>query len=191
MANKVKYGIKNVYFALETPAATEGGKPTYATPVHWVGARSISLDAEGEETNFAADNNTNYWQGSSNNGYSGSLTMANINTDFLKDILKETVDDKNVYTEYADKMAAKFALLFQFEGDESATRYVLYHCSATRPSIAGNTVDGSVEPEEVEINITAMAREFDNKVKAFIVKPAAGTEDTVYDGWFGTVYDPE
>ena len=186
--NKVKYGIKNVYFALETPAATAGGQPTYATPVHWVGARSISLDAEGDESNFAADNNTNYWQATSNNGYSGSLTMANVNLDFLQTILKEETDTNNVYTEYADKMTANFALLFQFEGDESATRYVFYHCSASRPSVAGNTVDGSIEPEEVEINITAMPREHDNKVKSFVIKPTTGT-DTTYDNWFSAVYD--
>lgn len=186
--NRIKYGIKNVHYALEIPSETIGGKPTYSAPVAWVGARSISLDAEGDESNFAADNNTNYWKGTSNNGYSGSLTMANISLDFLADILKEEKDTKNVYTEYADKNTAHFALLFQFEGDESATRYVFYHCSATRPSVAGSTVDGSIEPEEIEVNITAVAREYDNKVKSFVLKPTTGTDDT-YDKWFESVYD--
>ncbi len=44
MANKIKYGLKNVHAALQTQG--EGGAYTYGTPQAIPGAVSMSLDAE-------------------------------------------------------------------------------------------------------------------------------------------------
>ena len=89
MANKVKYGLKNVYFAVATinPATNEA---TYATPVRWPGAVSLELDPEGSATTFRADN-VDYWVGQSNNGYSGDFESALIPDAFRTAVLV-TVD---------------------------------------------------------------------------------------------------
>ena len=55
MANKVKYGLKNVHvFPISSYAAD--GTPTYGTAIKWPGAVSITMDAVGEPENFHADN---------------------------------------------------------------------------------------------------------------------------------------
>ena len=70
MANKIRYGLSNVYYAVATLGTNNSA--TYATPVALPGAVSLSLDAEGETSNFYADNIA-YYVTNSNNGYSGSL----------------------------------------------------------------------------------------------------------------------
>lgn len=179
--NKVKYGIKNVYYALLTETA---GAITYGTPVRWPGARSISLQAQGDEVKWPADDVT-YFQTSVNNGYQGTLAMARVIDAFRKDILNETEDTNGVLNEYADRLVKPFALLFEFEGDQNHTRHVLYNCTCTRPDVSGNTIGGDnpIEPEEETVNITASPR-IDNA----IVKADCSEGSAAYNGWFTAVY---
>ena len=73
MANKVKYGIQDLYYAKATDDGN--GVLTYATPVALKGAVSISLDASGDTNTFYADNIA-YFTTSANNGYEGDLEVA-------------------------------------------------------------------------------------------------------------------
>lgn len=52
-ANKVKYGIKNVYVV--PIEHEEGGDITYGTPVAWKGFKSVTLDSEGDTNTCYAD----------------------------------------------------------------------------------------------------------------------------------------
>ena len=93
MANKIKYGIKNVYYAVATLAANNSA--TYDTPVALPGAVSLTLDPEGDNSVFYADNIA-YYATYANNGYSGSLELALIPDAFRKDVLGEIEDSKDV-----------------------------------------------------------------------------------------------
>ena len=75
MKNKVKYGLSNVHVA--KMIFGEDGTITYDTPFAIPGAVNLSLDAEGEETAFYADNKK-YHNSYANNGYSGDLEIADI-----------------------------------------------------------------------------------------------------------------
>lgn len=190
MSNKIKYGLKNVHYAVATIAAD--GSATYGTPAPFPGAVSLSMEPQGETTPFYADNVV-YWTGVSNNGYQGDLEMARVIDDFKKDILGYVTDAKGVLLEDANAQAVHFALLFQFEGDVKATRHVLYNCTATRPGASGNTKAENADPQTESVSITATSVYFatinggTDLVKAETVE---GSDATTYNGWFESVYTP-
>lgn len=187
MANKVKYGLKNVYYAVATiDAATNTA--TYGTPVAWPGAVNLSLDAEGETTKFRADN-VDYWVGQSNNGYSGDFESALIPDSFRTDVLGDIEDDNDVIIENAGAPTKAFALMFQFEGDANATRHVLYNCTATRPSVSGATTDEEIEPQTETLELTAVAIH-NASLDKDIVKARCNEGDAPYATWFSAVYTP-
>lgn len=188
MANKIKYGIKNVYYAVATLAANNSA--TYGKPVALPGAVSLTLDPEGENNIFYADNIA-YYTTYANNGYSGSLELALIPDAFRKDILGETEDTKNVLVEEQGAPSVHFALMFQFEGDEKATRHVMYNCVASRPTTNGSTKEASIEPQTETVDITATSV-YNATLDKDIVKARTGdtTDETTYTGWFTEVYIP-
>ncbi len=188
MANKIKYGIKNVYYAVATLAADNSA--TFGTPVALLGAVSLTLDPEGDSNIFYADNAA-YYTSYANNGYSGSLELALIPDAFRKDVLGEIEDSKDVLVEEQGAPSIHFALMFQFEGDEKATRHVVYNCVASRPSTNGNTKEASIEPQTETINLTATSV-YNPSLDKDIVKArtSGSTDTTTYTGWFTQVYTP-
>lgn len=186
MANKVKYGLKNVYYAVATVAADNSA--TYGTPVAWKGAVNLSLDAQGDTTKFRADN-IDYWIGQSNNGYEGDFESALIPDSFKKDVLGYIEDTNGVLVENAEAPTVYFALMFQFEGDANATRHVMYKCSATRPSVSGATTEETIEPQTETLTLTA-GSVYNSTLGKEIVKSSAKEADTPYATWFDAVYIP-
>lgn len=188
MSNKIKYGLKNVYYAVATIAAD--GSATYATPVALPGAVSLSMDPQGELTPFYADNIV-FYMSSANNGYEGDLTLAMVPDSFKKDVLGYVEDTKKVLVEDADAEPAHFALLFQFEGDSKAIRRVLYNCVAGRPTDNGNTKEENVSPETDQLSLTATTI-YNASLDRNVVKAECNdtTDADVYAGWFTNVYIP-
>lgn len=186
MANKIKYGLKNVYYAIATPASN--GSLTYATPVAFPGAVSISLDPQGDNVTFYADNIA-YWVGNGNNGYSGSLEVARVIDSFKEDVLGDIKDSKNVLVENLNAAIVHFALLFQFEGDENATRHIFYNCTCARPTAAGQTKGESVEPQTETLNIEAKSI-YNASLDADIVKAECPYSSDAYANWNSAVYSP-
>ena len=189
MPNKVKYGLSNCYFAVQTEGA--GGAITFGTPVALPGAVNLSLEQDGETNKFRADN-IDYYTSISNNGYSGDLELALIPDAFLTTVMGEVKDATNgLQYEAADVKPKAFALLFQFEGDANATRHVLYNCKATRPTLASQTTDTTIEPVTETINITATAMNMTVGGNTTpIVKAKCGPEDSAYSTFFTAVQVP-
>lgn len=187
MSNKVKYNLKNVHAAKLTETVTEGVTSySYATPQAIPGAVSITLDAEGDSSPFYADGIV-YFRSYANNGYSGDLEIALIPEWFRTEILKEVLDTNGILVEKADNAeSVKFALLFEFDGDERAIRHVMYNCSASRPGIESSTKEETIEPGTETLSLTADPRE-DGLVKSRI---GDTTAKAAYDGWYQSVYVP-
>ena len=183
-SNKVKFGLKNVHYAVKT--TSEDGTVSFATPVAIPGAVNLSLSAEGDTTKFYADN-TAYYVAVANDGYQGDLEVARLPESFAKDVLMESLDSTDkVLVERADVEPAEFALLFEFAGDQHATKHVLYNCTATRPSVAGKTTENSKTPDTSTLTLTA-APLADGRVKA---STTAGTPDATAANWYKSVWQP-
>ena len=181
--NKIKYGLKKVYVAVQTETA---GAYTYGTPTALPGAVSLSLDAQGEDTPFYADDCV-YYRSNNNNGYSGTLELAYITDWFRINILGEDKDAKDVLFEKADGAdKIYFAMMFEFDGDQHQVRHVMYNCSVSRPAVASSTKENSITPITETLNITCDPR-LDGLVKG---KTTADTDSTVYNGWYSNVYTP-
>lgn len=180
--NKVKYGLSQCHYAVATDDGT--GALTYGTVKPLKGARNLSLEKQGETLKWRADN-VDFFTCNTNNGYEGDLELALLSDDFRKDILGEELSDNGLLVEKADAETKEFALLFQFEGDDKATRHVLYRCAASRPAVSGATTEESIEPQTETVTITAMPRISDQ-----IVKARCYEDDAIYENFFNSVVEP-
>jgi len=180
MANKVRYGLKNVHYAVITEGAN--GSITYGTPKRIPGAVNLTLDPQGEQAEFYADD-MRYFSAFANSGYSGSLEVALFPDDFKKDVLGYIEDENGVLFEDANVVPKNFALLFEFTGDKNAIRHVLYNVSASRPSISGATKGASIEPQTETINITAAPA-----LDTGMVKAKCEPGQAAYETWYQQVY---
>lgn len=185
MANKVKYGLCDVHISKIT--VNNDGTFTYGTPFAIPGAVSLTLDAEGDEATFSADNNSRYFVSYANNGYSGSLEMAIFTEKFRTDILGETLDNNGALIEDASATISPFALGFRIDGDDTNTKFWYYNCMASRPGVAGNTTEDTITPQTETMNITASQRPSDNKVRVQMTEN--NTNTTAYGAFFDNVYE--
>lgn len=179
--NKVKYNICNVHYALLSYG--EDGSVSFGTPVAMPGAVSLSLDPNGEPSNFYADGYA-YYTISNNMGYEGDLELAMVPESFRTDVLKESLDDNFVLVEDANVETAAFALLFEFDGDYKKIRHVLYNCAAARPNIESSTTEEEIEVKTETLSINA------SPLPNGYVKARTGdtTTTVVYDAWYQSVY---
>lgn len=190
MANKVKYGLSNVYYAKATIDSSTG-TATYATPVAIKGAVNLSLEPQGDLEPFYADN-IKYYIVNNNSGYEGDLEIALIPDSFRKDILGEIEDTNGILVEATNTPSVSFALLFQFEGDDKATRHAFYNCTAKRPTVAGATREDSTEVQTETLNLSC-ASVYNASLAKDVVKARClndGTQATTYASWNTTVYQP-
>lgn len=179
MSNKIKFGLKNVHYAVVTEA---GGEVEYGTPKHIPGAVNLTLSAAGESVQFYADDIV-YYEENTNNGYEGSLEMALIPDEFRVDVLGDEIDINKAIIENANAKSKKFALLFEFDGDANKVRHVLYSVLPTRPNIEGSTKTNTKEPKTETIDIAARPA-----IDTGDVRSRVKQDETPYDTFYTAVY---
>lgn len=184
--NKVRFGLKNVHYAL---IDFETGE--YKTPVRLPGAVSLSIDAEGDTSTFYADNMA-YYVTSSNAGYTGSIELAALTDQALIDLLGYTKDNNGFVYERADANPPSFALLYEIDGDPEQQRGVLYSCKLTRPSVEANTKEDSTDPQTITSDFTAIAKEMTvgEEANVPVIKGSVESKQTAYTDFFTKVYAP-
>lgn len=154
--NKVRFGLKNVYYAKLTESS-DNSNNVFATPVAVPGAVSMTIDSNATDGTFYADN-VSYYKTFANNGYTGTLEMARINDQMMKDIFGWSLDNSaKTLIESTGMKPNPFALIFQIEGDQNEELYVLYRVVPTsKPSLGSNTIGEQVEPVTQSFSFEAL-----------------------------------
>ena len=179
--DKVKFGIKNVHvFPI---VSMTGGVPTYGDVIDVPGAVSFSMSAQGDINKFYADNIV-YYQSSANNGYEGDLTLALIPEAVYEKIFGQTPDANGVMTENAAVEAKAFAMTFEEDGDQTGTKFVLYNCTATRPTKELQTIEDSKTPVTQTLTVSAVPLQSGDVMGM----TTSATPDAVKNTWHDAVY---
>lgn len=179
--NKIKFGLKNVHYA----AITDNGSTiTYGTPVAMKGGVSISISPNGELTEVHADDIV-YWSAEVNNGYDGEIEILDLPESFATDILGDEVVE-GVQYESAEQKGKRFALLYEIDGDAHKKRYVLYNCTATRPTIASNTKGATVEPQTSSLTFNSRPHNYNYLIKA---NTTAAVTPAIFNAWNTKVHE--
>ena len=163
MANKVEFGISNLYVGTYSVGTT--GTVTMGTPYHQAGAISFSPEENSEANNFYADN-VIYWSGYSGGTFEGDLEVAKFDdtfkTQFLGYISK--ADGGLGVVKNATKPSVWIA--FQVEGDQESRRCIMYNCSLGGITREYSTIEESIEPATETISVTVAG---DNKTGVSMV----------------------
>lgn len=187
--NKVRFGLKNVHYAILTDG-TDSTNNSWATPKAVKGAVSLTLDSNSSDGTFYADN-ISYYKTFANNGYSGTLEMARISDDMLKDVWGMTIDNTSKVLYEATGVTPKaFALLFQIEGDESAELNVLYRVVPTsKPTAGSQTVEETTTPVTQSFDFEALPLVNGPSYQRGFIKGRTtdSTTTAVRSSWFTTV----
>ena len=152
MANKVEFGISNLYVGTYSVGTT--GTVTMGTPYHQAGAISFSPEEKSESNNFYADN-VIYWSGYSGGTFEGDLEVAKFDDTFKTQFLgyiQKASDGGLAVVKNATK--PKVYIAFQVEGDAESRRIIMYNCSLGGITREYATEEESIEPATETIAVT-------------------------------------
>ena len=183
----VRYGVRNVHVAWFDEETEQ-----YDTPLALPGCRSIKTSPEGDTKKWFADD-TVYYVGRANNGYTADLEMAKVALEVMAAAQGWELDpETGVLYEVTDgeEVNKPFALLYEVEGDVTNTRFCYYYVTMDRPENEWSTTEDSVEPttETVSVSIDPLAFGDKHYVKAMceLTEKSAA----VFDSWFKKVHTP-
>lgn len=147
---KVKFGLSNVHIAKRV--VSDLGVVSYETPKALTGAVELTLEPQGETSDFFADN-IKYFSTKSTVGYDGTLTIAYVPDWFKKDYLGYE-EDANGHLVETNVNGAEFGLMFQVQTDVGNEKYAIYNCSCSKPSRGFETSQEVVSPKTSALTIS-------------------------------------
>lgn len=185
MPNRVNWGLAASAWGKITVDAN--GEDVYGAPIMFLGNRQVNWDPAGDLMKVFADGTVIY-TGRQNSGYTGSLELTNLDDDFAKWALSESVDSKNVQVEEKEPVVNRFYLLWEWVQDAKNTRHVMYNITASRPSMSATTAgdNDSKTAQYRTLNMTAIPRA-DGVIKA---STRVDVDSTTYNNWFQAAYVP-
>lgn len=151
MANKVEFGISNLYVGTYTVATD--GTVTMGSPYHQAGAVSFSPDENSDKTDFYADN-VIYWSGYSGGTFEGDLEVAKFDDTFKKNFLGYIEKGDGGLAVVKNAVKPNVWIAFQVEGDAESRRCIMYNCSLGGITREYATIEESREPATETIAVT-------------------------------------
>ena len=158
MANKVEFGISNLYVGTYSVVATSGAV-TMGTPYHQAGAVSFSPEEQSESNKFYADNVV-YWSGYTGGTFEGDLEVAKFDDTFKTQFLGYISKGDGGIGVVKNATKPNVYIAFQVEGDAESRRIIMYNCSLGGITREYSTEEESIEPATETIAVTVAG---DNK----------------------------
>lgn len=151
MANKVEFGISNLYVGTYSVSTT--GVVTMGTPYHQAGAVSFSPEEQSEKSDFYADN-VIYWSGYTGGSFEGDLEVAKFDDTFKTQFLGYTSKSDGGLAVVKNAVKPNVYIAFQVEGDAESRRVIMYNCSLGGINRSFNTITEQKEPVTETIAVT-------------------------------------
>lgn len=157
MANKVEFGISNLYVGTYSVDTT--GSVTMGTPYHQAGAVSFSPEEQSESNTFYADNVV-YWSQYTGGTYEGDLEVAKFDDAFKTAYLGYISKSDGGIANVKNAVKPNVYIAFQVEGDAESRRVIMYNCSLGGITREYATTEDAIEPATETIAVTVAG---DNK----------------------------
>lgn len=151
MANKVEFGISNLYIGTYTVSTT--GTVTMGSPYHQAGAVSFAPEEQSENTNFYADN-VIYYAGYTGGSFEGDLEVAKFDDAFKTQFLGYISKGDGGIAAVKNATKPNVYIAFQVEGDVESRRVIMYNCSLGGITREYNTIEDTKEPATETIAVT-------------------------------------
>ena len=151
MANKVEFGISNLYVGTYTVGTN--GAVTMGTPYHQAGAVSFSPEEQSESNTFYADNIA-YWSGYTGGTFEGDLEVAKFDDTFKTQFLGYLQKGDGGLAMVKGATKPNVYIAFQVEGDAESRRIIFYNCSLGAITREYNTTEESKEPATETLAVT-------------------------------------
>lgn len=159
----------------------------YVAPVEVKGAKSVEAELNYEEVSMYADNAMDYSDFIFNGG-SGTLTLTGLSSAEYELLFGSTKTADGVVVKSTD-IAPELALLFERKvlGTAETVKYVIYAVKFAPPSLTGETMEGGVNEETVELKFSV--KELATNEVFYFINTAEATEATA-DAWYTAVQKP-
>lgn len=156
MANKVLFGISNLYVATYTVTSTTSGDVVaIGTPVKVPGAVSFSPSESSDSNDFYADNII-YWSGYSNIKIEGDLEVAMFDDNFKKTFLGYKTLTNGGVAAVKNPAKKNVFIAFEVDGDNEKRRVALYNCTLGNLTRSYSTITDTKEPQTETLGITCI-----------------------------------
>ena len=181
MQKPINYGLCKMAYAIVTET---DGVLTFGTVKQLPGAIKFTRTPRGTFEQFEADDII-YRRTNANEGYTLSLDVYDIPTQFEIDALGMKKDANGALIENAYDEPPRIALLGQADGDVDKKRFVYYYCQATRPTVDSATgLKRTPQPRALVFEADPRPDNYD--VRAGLTK---ADDATAYAAWFDAVYE--